>query len=459
MFSLPGILALIFLFIVRPQEYFTFLQRFPLLYLLLALAALGFVIDIKLRQTRPSATPQLVWVLLFIVWAIISDAVRAPESVSGSIKELAILFVVFYVMAHSVQTFKAFHLLSAAVFGLIVFLSFVGVHQSFSHFGCIELDPNSTSHGEGKHDGRQCVDAQSCYENDPEPGAMYACERIGLFGTSSVAQGRVRYRGVLQDPNELALTLCAGLPLGFGLFLAFRTKRHLIMAIVGTLLVMITVKFSGSRGGLLVLMLTLGVFVFKRYRWKAIILGGVLALPMLVVLGGQDRSDAKASSVERLECLYEGMNMFRQSPIVGVGYRQFTEHHFLTAHNSYVLAPAELGLPGSFFWFGIMYITVKMLFLAFRYFSRREDGELAASWALSLLATFLGILLGIFFLSFNYHIVLWIFFGIAGAFYSAAKSHAPNWHVRFTIVDLAALTSLTLVVVFGLYVFTRLNPP
>ena len=42
-----------------------------------------------------------------------------------------------------------------------------------------------------------------CHEGG-EPGAIYRCERVGLFGTVSVGEGRVRYRGVLKDPNELA---------------------------------------------------------------------------------------------------------------------------------------------------------------------------------------------------------------------------------------------------------------
>ena len=69
----------------------------------------------------------------------------------------------------------------------------------------------------GSYDGRPCVTPRECYLGDAEPGGQYMCEHIGWFGTTSVGNGRVRYRGVLQDPNELALAGGIGLPLAFAL--------------------------------------------------------------------------------------------------------------------------------------------------------------------------------------------------------------------------------------------------
>src|SRR5581483_6811753 len=53
-----------------------------------------------------------------------------------------------------------------------------------------------------------------CRKDANDPLANYHCERVGPLGTSTQG-GRVRYRGSLADPNELALMTCLALPLAF----------------------------------------------------------------------------------------------------------------------------------------------------------------------------------------------------------------------------------------------------
>jgi O-antigen ligase len=179
---------------------------------------------------------------------------------------------------------------------------------------------------------------------------------------------------------------------------------------------------------------------------------------MLVVMKAS-RGDASESSRERLECLYEGMTMWRSSPVLGVGMGQFTEYHFLTAHNSYVLTVAEVGIVGMFLWLGVIYMSVKPLLIGFFRYSKRSDSQIAAYWAMALLASMAGMLVGIFFLSFSYHVVLWVYWGLCGAFYTAVKKHDPDFKVRFGLIDLGLLATLTVGISVGLFVFTRLRPP
>ena len=49
------------------------------------------------------------------------------------------------------------------------------------------------------------------------PGVEYMCEHPGFLGTHSIA-GRVRYRGLLKDPNELAWAVGLGVPFAFALY-------------------------------------------------------------------------------------------------------------------------------------------------------------------------------------------------------------------------------------------------
>jgi|GEM_PF-414588 hypothetical protein len=458
MFAIPGILGLIVFVHLYPQEYFTFLQRLPLLYLFLAAAVFGLVIDLKQRLVRPIAAPQLIWMGLYLVWCIAVTAAKAGHALIPVIMEMGILFSVYFVISHAVQSFRGLHIMSGLLVAIIMFLAFLGIHQKFADKQCIELDPTNYSvEFVGKPDGRPCHDEAVCYDNNPEPGAEYHCERVGLMGTTSVVD-RVRYRAKLKDPNELALTMSVGLPLAFALFFSGRSRLRLAVAVVMFLLVVVCVKFTGSRGGLLVFATVIGCYFLKRYKAKAIIATAVLALPMLVVMKAS-RGDASESSRERLECLYEGMTMWRSSPVLGVGMGQFTEYHFLTAHNSYVLTVAEVGIVGMFLWLGVIYMSVKPLLIGFFRYSKRSDSQIAAYWAMALLASMAGMLVGIFFLSFSYHVVLWVYWGLCGAFYTAVKKHDPDFKVRFGLIDLGLLATLTVGISVGLFVFTRLRPP
>src|SRR5262249_4116124 len=129
--------------------------------------------------------------------------------------------------------------------------------------------------------------------------------------------------------------------------------RRLVMGFVLLLVTACTI-LSKSRGGVLVFLAVLGTYFVQRYGRRGALIGAMVAVPALI-LGGRSGSEASASSIERLECWLAGVQMARDYPIVGVGLGRFVEHHILTAHNSYLLAPAELGLPGMILWSLLMY--------------------------------------------------------------------------------------------------------
>ena len=79
--------------------------------------------------------------------------------------------------------------------------------QAQAPLQCIRVEPGTTS-GEagGVPEYRPCTGPDQC-EQGGEPGFEYECEKAGLVGTTSVGGGRIRYRGILQDPNEFAVAL------------------------------------------------------------------------------------------------------------------------------------------------------------------------------------------------------------------------------------------------------------
>jgi hypothetical protein len=435
LFAIPGICALTLFILARPQEFFPLLQRVPFLHLFTALAVLGWVIDIRLRRLQPIATPTLPWVIGLIVWTIIGTSAVASAQVMGRLIEMLILFALYGTIAHGVQRFRTFQIVAGAVTVTCMFVTLVCFHQGLSPLQCVG---GQESGGEGdisgKPDGRACVANVDCRGPDAEPGMEYRCEHAGLFGTYSVEE-RVRYRGDLHDPNEVSLTICAG---ALSLLIAFAIRKHnpLGVFLLGlcVVIVMWTVFLTQSRSGLIAGMLVPGVYVVRRFGFKAVIPSAMIALPVLL-LASRSGEAADVSTQMRYEAWATGLDMFKHNPVFGVGARQFTEHNFLTAHNTYVLSFSELGFPGMVLFVAIVYLSMKTLIVGLRELRTVPGAEVATVWGMALFASMAGILVQINTLSFLYHPVLWIFFGLVGAWWSAIRHHRPEFQVRLTWRD------------------------
>jgi hypothetical protein len=460
MFAIPGIIALVVFIYARPQEFFEHLQAVPLLYLFFGLALYGALVDVRVGNLRLRSTPQFPWVLAFFLYASSTVLIRAPGDAFGHILSLAVCIALYALVAHGVQTFRALHVVAGSVLAMVLVVCGVGAHQGFAPTGCIVVDEtNRGDNASGKPDGRPCDTVRSCYLGDAEPGAEYLCEHVGLFGTTSVGRGRVRYRGVLQDPNELALAGGVGLPLAFAI--GSVPKRSLgkgALVFLTLVLVVLCAVLTGSRSGQLVFLAVLGCYFFQRFGWKGVLVAGTAALPLLV-LGGRSGAEAESSTTERIDCWMEALSMWKANPLIGVGLGQFGEYHYLTAHNSYLLALAELGPIGMLLFSIVVYLSLKIPLGVLRQVTPAAGADAAVStarpWAMALLAAFAGLVVGIFFLSFAYHYVLWIYIGLAGALYSAVRTHDPTFRVRFGLKDLALVVAANVGIVATVYLYTK----
>ncbi len=462
MFAIPGIVALVVFIYARPQEFFERLQVVPLLYVFFGLALYGAIIDVRMGNLRLRSTPQLPWVLAFFVYAAINAFVRAPNDAFGHVSGLAICIALYALVAHGVQTFRGLHVIAGSVLAMVLLVCGVGTHQGFSPTGCVVVDESVPGdNAVGKFDGRPCITARHCYLGDAEPGAQYLCENIGLLGTTSIGRGRVRYRGVLQDPNELALAGGIGLPLAFALGrVPKRTVSRTTLVALTLALVVACAVLTRSRSGQLVFLTVLGAYFVQRFGLRGALLGGALTLPLLI-LGGRSGAEASSSTTERIDCWMEALSMWRAEPILGVGLGQFGEYHYMTAHNSYLLTLAELGPPGMLLFSIIIYISLKIPLGALRHVERLEGGEAGAAlsvakpWAIALVAALVGLGVGIFFLSFAYHYVFWIYVGLTGALYSAMRMHDPDFRVRFGLRDLALVGAVNVAMIVSIHFYTK----
>ncbi len=268
-----------------------------------------------------------------------------------------------------------------------------------------------------------------------------------MFGTHSIA-GRVRWLGVIEDPNELAMCVSLCVPLLLGLYLLRPSWRNRILLVVGIAAFVLCIVYTKSRGGQLVFLAALGVQFVRRYGVRGALVVALLAAPV-VMFGGRSGEEADDSKMERLDALYVAADLIRAHPLLGVGYNQFTEHHNLTAHNSYALAGAELGLPGLFLFLACLYQSLRSFLLVTKHAESHGPSRPAYIWAGSFLAAQCGLMIGVFFLSFNSSPILWTFLGLCGGFQLAVRRHEPRYTFSLRPRDLFALRGLT----FGLAAF------
>jgi O-antigen ligase len=172
--------------------------------------------------------------------------------------------------------------------------------------------------------------------------------------------------------------------------------------------------------------------------------------------------DSDESSADgRIQAWYEGLQMFKYRPVFGIGKGQFAEHHSLTAHNSFVLIWAELGVLGYCLWFLTISLTLTLLIKVFQLDkskyeeSKYEESKLMLNdifLAKCLFLSFIGYLTTAFFLSRSYIVFLYVFLGLSYALYRRVELQSEVLrliNIEALIVKLLGLSLLSLI---GLYI-------
>lgn len=171
---------------------------------------------------------------------------------------------------------------------------------------------------------------------------------------------RLRSAGFLNDPNDFAQFILMVLPL---LFIGWNRGR----IVLNSLIVIPCVAFflwavylTHSRGALVALgVLLLVTFHKKIGAVPSAALAGLFAFGLFALNFTGGRGISAADGVDRLELWAEGLQYFKRAPLFGIGFNEFGDSDFssLTAHNSFVLCLAELGLLGSTVFMGLLVTT------------------------------------------------------------------------------------------------------
>jgi len=463
MYAIPGLLALLTFIYVRPQEILPALQSVPFLYIFVLLAGLGWALDLRLGFTRLRSSGLLWWGVAYFVWSALTFAVakaRGGVTIPKELMMIAVSGFLFMGFSQAIQTVAGVRMVAITMLVLSLALGAVGLHQAFAPTGCVKQDDADPAIW--RADGRSCAVIQTspeesptseCADNTVYDSSRFRCEHLGLVGTMSV-EGRIRYRGIMEDPNELAMALSIALPFAFALFQTRRSPPRFMLAAGALALFGVCTILTRSRSGQLAFLAVLGTYLLRRLGWAGVAAAALLGAPVML-LGGRDDAGADQSTMERLECWSAAIDMFRANPIFGVGKTQFAEHHHLTAHNSFMLALGETGLPGLFLFSTVVYLAFKATLASARDAVTRDAP--ARLWGNALFASLCACLVAGFFLSQTDRVMVWTVLGLCGGLASAARARDPRWKLTYSWREALLVLAGDAVLIAGMFIYTRIK--
>jgi putative inorganic carbon (hco3(-)) transporter len=325
-FPFVGLVAFVGLLYTRPEELIPALTGMRLTLIISMLTFIALFYRMLIRHEAPVKTPVNYLMAGFSLMIVLTSATTGAmgEAIEYTLK----IFVLVLCVLNIVRTPGRYH---AFVTALIFFTGYLAAYSIYLY-----------------HTG----------------GALKYLEGVQ----------RGQATGIFSDPNDLAAAVVGGLALSLTRIATARSFSKLFY--VFTTLVMIWAIFlTNSRGGLLALLLVLfGYFLaFSKKKGQALVLAGAVCLLFLAAAPSRmrDFDSGEESANSRFHFWANGIDMLSSNPLMGVGFNEFANNNEgnFTAHNSFVLCFAELGLPGYFCWMGILYYC-------FRRPPKREEAEL-----------------------------------------------------------------------------------
>ena len=230
-----------------------------------------------------------------------------------------------------------------------------------------------------------------------------------------------------------------------------------LFSLTALVAILLACFYTNSRGTMLGVGVVFAMFVYRRFGVTAAAACGAIGLVGLLAFGPSRMStlsSEEASAQGRIQAWSDGLQMFKSSPIRGIGYRRFGDVHGMVAHNAFVHVLGELGITGALPFVGLFYSF-------FRGMNREPTPEAAANPLQLQLRneigdSMLGMLTCIMFLSRQYVVVPFVLIGL-GACYATATGPRPqpaNGPLHFVAVG---FLTVALVIVFYALVLVLAN--
>lgn len=364
---------------------------------------------LELMRSRGHAAPPILACALGILFAILFSDVangRMEAAFDNTIEyfKVMVYLLLLVSLVNTTERLKKFVAWIGIFSAMTSFLATVQYH------GAVNLP--KPPQVEGKRAKRGAFVSEKF--RDPTTGKMVDVKR--MCGT-----------GLFADPNDLGLVLVTGIPICL-YWLMRREGGATRLLWLGPLAVFLyALVLTHSRGSFLAMLISLGVLFLVRYGMRRSILVGAVCFPILLAgFAGRmtDFSTSEGTGQSRIHLWNDGLQMFRESPIWGVGMHQFANRARLQAHNSFVHCFAELGLLGGCLFLGaFIFAFVGMLRIA-RNPEWLEDARLREMFPY-LMAIFVAFVVGILFLSRAYVVPTYTILGLIAAFLRLVPKRTP----------------------------------
>jgi putative inorganic carbon (HCO3(-)) transporter len=242
---------------------------------------------------------------------------------------------------------------------------------------------------------------------------------LTLMGASNTPEVRIRGLGMLNDPNVLGQFLLMILPLLYVSNSSSGLGMGYVLAVPVTMLFLAGVYATGSRSAEVGVAVILGLLLVRRFKVVGALISGVVAVALLAVINAtRSRTISMSSGLDRLAIWSDGMSFVKSSPIWGIGYGSFSDRQGMTAHNSFLLCAAELGVVGLLLWTSIIVVTMIQLGRVPKILATKNPAM--ARWAVAVRMSLVVYLFCGFFLSRAYELPLYLLFGAAGSIIASA---------------------------------------
>jgi len=202
-------------------------------------------------------------------------------------------------------------------------------------------------------------------------------------------------KSILENPNDLAISIAISFPLGLAFMLHARGFRKVVWGIA-LVFMALGVVLTYSRSGLMALILSLAICVWEygiKGKRRSIVVVTAVALVVglgaalstahyrarveSIVLGNIEGSGDKGSLDARKALLKKSIMVAATHPLVGVGPGCFllVDQGWVVAHNSYTELAAEAGFPALFLFLWAVGASLKNIAQARKSTNYKEDPE------------------------------------------------------------------------------------
>jgi O-antigen ligase len=293
------------------------------------------------------------------------------------------------------------------------------------------------------------------------PGVEFFAQRQEDQATGDVTViPRLQSSGIFNDPNDFAMILVTGVVIACS-FVGDRSAsifRVLGLGLVG--LFCYAIYSTQSRGGLLALLAALGTLACHRWGWRRTVLIAAVFVPVLfVAVKGRmtqvDDAMDEGTGQSRIQLWAEGIALFKQQPLFGIGQGTYAEEVGQVAHNSFVHAFTEMGVFGGSLFLGAFGAAFAILYRSNRDEALADDdGEWKRLFPY-VLAMLIGFAASMFSLSRNYSVPVYLALGLATAFQQMIAGKVKTPPLRFNSWFLQRMAAGSVCFLAFMYVFVR----